>query len=169
MVSLSVNTAHNGRVNGMCFTPDGLHLLTFGTDKCMRLWNTASGQNTLVNYGAISNDSKKCIKLCVAQDCQPDLIFVPSAGDIDVYDMFGGEQINTLRGHYNQVNCVLYNGHDQYLYSCANDRNILVWEPQSETVSAYEQHLKGDDIQATKTNFMHRIGTGDAWSSDEDN
>lgn len=45
-----VNTAHNGRVNGLCFTSDGLYLLTTGTDDRMRLWNSASGENTLVSF-----------------------------------------------------------------------------------------------------------------------
>lgn len=44
-----VNTAHNGRVNGLCFTGDGLYLLTTGTDDRMRLWNSATGENTLVS------------------------------------------------------------------------------------------------------------------------
>lgn len=44
----TVNTAHNGRVNGVCFTGDGLYLLTTGTDDRMRLWNSATGENTLV-------------------------------------------------------------------------------------------------------------------------
>lgn len=45
---LPANTAHNGRVNGLCFTADGLFLLTTGTDDRMRLWNSATGENTLV-------------------------------------------------------------------------------------------------------------------------
>ncbi|XP_012312686.1 DNA excision repair protein ERCC-8 isoform X5 [Aotus nancymaae] len=43
----SANTAHNGKVNGLCFTSDGLHLLTVGTDNRMRLWNSSNGENTL--------------------------------------------------------------------------------------------------------------------------
>lgn len=52
---LPVNTAHNGRANGLCFTADGLHLLTTGTDDRMRLWNSATGENTLVSssYGCL--------------------------------------------------------------------------------------------------------------------
>lgn len=45
-----VNTAHNGRVNGLCFSADGLFLLTTGTDDRMRLWNSATGENTLVKH-----------------------------------------------------------------------------------------------------------------------
>ncbi|TRY88673.1 hypothetical protein DNTS_025691 [Danionella cerebrum] len=47
--SEAVNTAHNGRVNGLCFTADGLYLLTTGTDDRMRLWNSATGENTFVS------------------------------------------------------------------------------------------------------------------------
>ncbi|XP_054343819.1 DNA excision repair protein ERCC-8 isoform X3 [Pongo pygmaeus] len=46
----SANTAHNGKVNGLCFTSDGLHLLTLGTDDRMRLWNSSNGENTLELY-----------------------------------------------------------------------------------------------------------------------
>lgn len=49
-VFFTVNTAHNGRVNGLRFTTDGLHLLTIGTDDRMRLWNSSSGENTLVRW-----------------------------------------------------------------------------------------------------------------------
>ncbi|MEQ2217456.1 DNA excision repair protein ERCC-8, partial [Xenoophorus captivus] len=48
--SQTVNTAHNGRVNGLCYTADGLYLLTTGTDDRMRLWNSATGENTLVRF-----------------------------------------------------------------------------------------------------------------------
>ncbi|MEE6461271.1 hypothetical protein FKM82_001247 [Ascaphus truei] len=59
--SEAANTAHNGRVNGLCFTSDGLHLLTVGTDDRMRLWNSSSGENTLVNYGKeLYSGSKDC-------------------------------------------------------------------------------------------------------------
>ena len=47
-VVLSV-TAHNGHVNGLCFSLDGLHLLLFGTDNRLRLWDMCTGKNTLVS------------------------------------------------------------------------------------------------------------------------
>lgn len=53
-IRFSVNTAHNGRANGLCFTDDGLYLLTTGTDDRMRLWNSATGENTLVSSRLLS-------------------------------------------------------------------------------------------------------------------
>ena len=45
----AASTAHNGCVNGMRFTSDGLYLVSFGSDNALRLWDTASGKNTLVS------------------------------------------------------------------------------------------------------------------------
>lgn len=53
-VYFTVNTAHNGRANGLCFTDNGLYLLTTGTDDRMRLWNSATGENTLVSIRLLS-------------------------------------------------------------------------------------------------------------------
>lgn len=53
----AVITAHNGHVTGMCFTGDGLFLVTMGTDQRARLWDIFTGMNMLVgieliNWGA---------------------------------------------------------------------------------------------------------------------
>lgn len=48
LLLLTVDTAHNGDVNGLGFTDDGLFLLSFGADDRLRLWDIASGKNTLV-------------------------------------------------------------------------------------------------------------------------
>ena len=52
--SPTVVTAHNGHVNGLRFTSDGLFLVSFGTDNQLRLWDAFSGQNTLVCASAAS-------------------------------------------------------------------------------------------------------------------
>ncbi len=45
-----VVTAHSGEVNGLCFSSDGLFLASFGSDNAVRLWDTFTGMNTLVNF-----------------------------------------------------------------------------------------------------------------------
>ncbi|XP_061756685.1 DNA excision repair protein ERCC-8 [Nerophis ophidion] len=127
--SEAVNTAHNGRVNGLCFTSDGLYLLTSGTDDRMRLWNSATGENTLVNYGKVSNQSRKRRQLTVSQGCSPEFAFVPCGTSVAVYALHTGELVTTLRGHYNQVDCCEFHPHYQELYSAGKDGNILAWVP----------------------------------------
>ena len=156
----------------MAFTPDGLHLVTFGTDEHVRLWSTTSGKNCLVNFGRLSNDSRKCVKLAVSAGTSQTMLFVPNYGDVEVYDIFSGLLVRTLRGHFNQVNCCLFLPHWQELYTAGNDRNILVWTPETSTITAYEDHL----MESTKAkgerkrgSFVSRIAaTADNWSSEED-
>ncbi|RMC04506.1 hypothetical protein DUI87_18952 [Hirundo rustica rustica] len=123
------NTAHNGRVNGLCYTNDGLHLLTIGTDDRMRLWNSSTGENTLVNYGKVCNESRKGLKFSISCGCNPEFAFVPYGSTIAVYTVFTGELITMLRGHYSTVNCCVFQPHFQELYSGSKDCNILAWIP----------------------------------------
>uniref|UniRef100_A0A8C7QN81 DNA excision repair protein ERCC-8 n=1 Tax=Oncorhynchus mykiss TaxID=8022 RepID=A0A8C7QN81_ONCMY len=127
--SEAVNTAHNGRVNGLCFTVDGLYLLTTGTDDRMRLWNSANGKNTLVNYGKVSNESRKGLKITVSRSCSPEFVFVPCGSSVAVYTLHTGELVTMLRGHYNNVDCCQFHPDYQELYSGGKDCNILAWVP----------------------------------------
>jgi len=168
------NTAHSGWVNGMRFTSDGLHLVTYGTDDRIKLWNIHTGQNTLVNYGKIGNEGKKTVEFGITHLCTPDLIFMPNGTDIEMYDLFNGNKVDTLRGHYMRVNCCILHPHYQELYSGGSDRNILVWTPESD--SAYDDHLKEiskctEEKRTTTTSnnsTQRSLATADAWSSDED-
>ncbi|XP_077378171.1 DNA excision repair protein ERCC-8 [Festucalex cinctus] len=161
--SEAVNTAHNGRVNGLCFTSDGLYLLTSGTDDRMRLWNSATGENTLVNYGKVSNESRKRRQFAVSQGCSPEFVFVPCGSSVAVYGLHSGELVTMLRGHYNHVDCCEFHPDHQELYSAGKDGNILVWVPV----------LRGPDVEegseqdgAIKSSVNPAFQ--DAWSSDED-
>uniref|UniRef100_A0A8C6XPS4 DNA excision repair protein ERCC-8 n=1 Tax=Naja naja TaxID=35670 RepID=A0A8C6XPS4_NAJNA len=106
--SEAINTAHNGRVNGLCFTSDGLYLLTIGTDDRMRLWNSSTGENTLVNYGKVSNESKKGLRFTVSHGCSSEFAFVPCSSTVAVYTIYSGDLITTLKGHYSSVDCCVF-------------------------------------------------------------
>lgn len=156
----------------MTFTSDGLHLVTFGTDDRIRLWNVSSGKNTLVNYGKIDNEWKKNIDIGISRGCSPDILYVPNSTKIEMLDLYKGSRIDYLRGHYMRVNCCIFHPYYQELYSGGSDRNILVWTP--DTDSAYEDHIR--DQQAEKAQVA-RIAdavartisaTADTWSSDEE-
>lgn len=163
--SEAVNTAHNGRVNGLCFTADGLHLLTTGTDDRMRLWNSGTGENTLVNYGKVVNESRKGLKFTVSRGCSPEFVFVPCGSSVAVYGLHSGELITMLRGHYNNVDCCEFHPDYQELYSGGKDCNILAWVPvlRQPDVDDEETNTKQGGTQAAINPAF-----ADAWSSDED-
>lgn len=161
--SEAVNTAHNGRVNGLCFTADGLFLLTTGTDDRMRLWNSATGENTLVNYGKVSNASRTCLRLAVSRGCSPEFVFVPCDSSVAIYSLHTGELVTMLRGHYNNVDCCEFHPHYQELYTGGKDCNILAWIPLLRHPDVDEAAVsKGEQQAAMNPSYV------DAWSSDED-
>ncbi|EMP39968.1 DNA excision repair protein ERCC-8 [Chelonia mydas] len=145
--SEAANTAHNGRVNGLCFTSDGLHLLTIGTDDRMRLWNSSSGENTLVNYGKVCNESRKGLKFTISTGCDPEFAFVPYGSTIAVYTIYSGELITMLRGHYSTVDCCVFQPNFQELYSGSKDCNILAWVPALREPMPDEDAEKVYDLQ----------------------
>ncbi|XP_063151689.1 DNA excision repair protein ERCC-8 isoform X1 [Candoia aspera] len=160
--SEAINTAHNGRVNGLCFTCDGLHLLTTGTDDRMRLWNSSSGENTLVNYGKVSNESKKGLRFTVSHGCSSEFAFVPCSSTVAVYTIYSGDLITTLRGHYGSVDCCVFQPNFQELYSSGRDGNILAWVP-------YLREPEPDDTRSEKLLSKQCLNPAyeDAWSSSD--
>ena len=159
----AINTAHNGHVNGLCFSSNGLYLLTYGTDDRLRVWDVFTGKNTLVNYGRIKNPSRKAVKFAVSCNTSTDLVFVPTRSDIIVYEVSSGKHVMTLRGHYNNVNCCTFHSHFQVLYSGGNDCNILAWKPDMDREQEIVKQSTLDVSQAMNVNVYQ-----DSWSSDED-
>lgn len=164
------STAHNGHVNGLCFTQDGLFLVSFGTDNRLRLWNTFTGQREIVNFGKIPNESRRTIRFDVSHNSIPDLVYVPSEGNILAFDLHVGFKVKTLLGHYNSVNCCTFHPFNQELYSGANDRNLLIWTPDVDqpTISDDDLAEKSHKRTHSKTAISLRNVTADAWSSDDD-
>lgn len=164
--SEAVNTAHNGRVNGLCFTGDGLYILTAGTDDRMRLWNSATGENTLVNYGKVCNESRKKLQFTVSRGCSPEFVFVPCGSSIAVYALHTGELVAMHRGHYNNVDCCEFHPDYQELYSGGKDGNILAWVPVLRASDVEEESNSSNKAAANQSSVNPAFQ--DAWSSDED-
>lgn len=154
--------AHNGYVNALCFTQDGLFLMSLGTDNRMRLWDACTGRNELANYGRIPNATRKGVRFDVAAGTTPDFVYVPSEGNVLVYEVHTGTKLGTLLGHYNTVNCCCYNPFYHELYSGASDRNILVWSADGDQKLAY------DEQKSSEPGAFKHLGRGDNWSSDDD-
>ena len=157
-------TAHNGHVNAMSFTSNGLHLVTYGTDDRLRLWDVTTGRNCLVNYGRIANRCNKGVQIAVS-DTSQELAFLPTLSDLLAVDIHSGKHVMKLKGPYRSVNCCVYEENYQELYSGSNDTFILAWQPQRRAVKGLESSADTDGDLRTKhgPNIYQ-----DTWSSDED-
>ena len=164
--SSTINTAHNGHVNGISFSPDGLHLLTYGTDDRLRLWDMFTGKNTLVNFGRVHNPSRKAVKLCLSSGTTKEVAFVPSGSSVEVFEIETGKHIATLTGHYNNVNCCTFHKHFQALFSGANDTNLLIWLPEMNRTGVEKSGQSTEAVARTADQVANPYQ--DSWSSDEE-
>jgi len=135
-------TAHDGIVTSLEFTPDGLFLLSSGTDNRLRLWNTHTGVNTLVTYSGIKNNWKKGTQISVSSNGM--IVFHPNERVILAFDIFSGELLYTLNAHYAPICCCRFNPVIEELYSSGHDAQILVWSPPTDCNPLDSQKVEHD-------------------------
>lgn len=129
------NVAHGGGVNGFAFTGNGHYLVSLGLDEKIRLWDTFTLNNTLVNYGSLWRNQFRFYLQASISDTNvwPPLLYVPSDDhQVLVYELHSGILLRRLRGAYGRVTCTEYRPGYQELYVGSNDSEVLVWEPINE-------------------------------------
>ncbi|KAL5487287.1 hypothetical protein EMCRGX_G019870 [Ephydatia muelleri] len=134
--STSALSAHNGHVVGLCFTSDGLFLLSVATDNHLRLWDTCTLKNSLINYGRvpISLVQQTCQLSITSSLCSlTPTLAVPTGNDVSLFELFTGKKVAILKGHYGKVTSCILHPFEQELYSGGSDRNILCWTPPPHT------------------------------------
>ena len=160
-------SSHSGRVNGLHFTADGLHLISMGTENKLHLWNTSSGRNTHTNFGRITNPGRRNVQFSVSEGAKREMIFVPDGRMIKVLDTYTGRHLYSLNGHYTRVDACYYHPDLQELYSGGSDSNLLVWTSSSRTT----QTVKPQTVTVKKEEERDSVQvavTADSWSSDEE-
>ena len=123
----SVITAHNGAVNGLCFTREGRWLISYGSDHHLRLWDSLTGRNMLINYGRVSNWCANHCQFAVTScghTCKGGgFLFVPSGHDVIALDLMNGKKLGELQGHFRSVNCCILHPYEQVSNNIANSLN----------------------------------------------
>ncbi|KAI8990322.1 WD40-repeat-containing domain protein [Pilobolus umbonatus] len=148
------NRAHGKGVNGLTVTKDGMFLVSLGLDEKIRLWDTQTGLNTLVNYGSIwRNRYEFCLEPSVSSlDVWPPLLYVPSDDrQVLLFSLFEGTLVRKLRGAFGRVTCTEQRECYQELYSGSKGGEVMIWEPS----------LQDDDVDAIDESNM------DAWSDSD--
>lgn len=93
--------AHDEAVNGLQWTDDGKYIISAGLDRRIRVWDAATGANTLASFGSlIQNQHAKTASILVSPSnlsTGRDVLFWPNDQEILVLDLHEGTIITRLR------------------------------------------------------------------------
>ncbi|KXZ44195.1 hypothetical protein GPECTOR_71g556 [Gonium pectorale] len=118
--------AHSGAVTCVLPCPDGVHLLSAGTDGRMRLWDAQYRHNKLVGYEGTYNRALRARQLAVTDDSR--VVFYPSGSSVNAYEVLTGHMLVSLQGaHRESINCCAYNPGMHELYTGSNDHTVRIW------------------------------------------
>jgi DNA excision repair protein ERCC-8 len=120
--------AHDGAVHHVRWLAGGKQIASAGTDRKLRLWDSSTGRNELVNFEAAqAAGAHRMNRFAASPDGRH--LFLPVGLAVHQYAVSSGRLTHKLRGHLERVHCVATNPATHELYSSGADRHILVWAP----------------------------------------
>ncbi|KAK0385019.1 hypothetical protein NLU13_7497 [Sarocladium strictum] len=93
--------AHDEAVNGVAWTDDGRYIISSGLDRKIRVWDAATGANTLASYGAVvQNQQAKTATIVTSPtvlSLNRQIMFWPNEQEILMLDLHEGHLLGRLR------------------------------------------------------------------------
>lgn len=95
--------AHSGAVNGLAWSDDGAYIVSAGHDRRIRVWDAATGANTLASFGpSIKNGQLANVPMFVTPIGltlpRKELLFWPNETEVLVMELHEGTMVTRLRG-----------------------------------------------------------------------
>jgi len=143
-----VGKAHNGAVNGLSWTDDGAFIITAGHDERVRVWDAATGANTLASFGpTLKNSHLSTISLLTSPTSvtplRKEILFYPNEKELLIFMLHEGKLVKRLkvpgpvtetvhsrtgeRSIRNRITALTWRGVPEGIYSGHSDGQIRVW------------------------------------------
>jgi len=126
---------HTGSVNGVAWSPDGMHIVSGGTDFWVRVWDAANGGNV---------DGYQHALQVRAVAWSPDGRYIASASKdktVQVRDAATMKHIYTYTEHRGSVNAVAWSNDSKHIVSGSADKTVKVWDALTGMTFAMNRHL----------------------------
>lgn len=144
--------AHASAVNGITWTDDGRYIITAGHDERIRVWDGASGANTLASFGpTLKNGHLSSLPLVSTPTASTppgkELLFFPNEKEILMFELHEGRLLKRLkvpgpntaavrsrtgeRNIRNRVTGLVWRGQADGIYTTHTDGQIRAWLPKT--------------------------------------
>ncbi|KAH8685749.1 WD40-repeat-containing domain protein [Tricladium varicosporioides] len=153
-VSQNACKSHGAAVNGITWTHDGRYVISAGHDDRIRVWDAATGANTLASFGpTLKNGHLSNLPLVVSPTSQvetcKELLFFPNEKELLMFDLHQGRLVKRLKvpgpsmaavrsrtGERNvksRITGLVWRGQADGVYSTHTDGQIRAWLPKTPT------------------------------------
>eukprot|EP00967_Tisochrysis_lutea_P107353 scaffold165484_cov31-Tisochrysis_lutea.AAC.2 len=119
-----------------------------------------AGVNLLVHYEDSYNSTRtyKQLALSTCLGKAGSYVYFPSSETLRVYDLYNGELVHELKGHFGEVHCAAAASEDFKVFSGGDDCAIISWTPPScgLTVPAPVEECKVDGFGIGSASLLPR-------------
>ena len=118
--------AHSSDVSALQFDQTGKKLISGGTDKLVKIWDTGSGQEISVLRG--------CTSSVLCAQYAPNFAFVCAAGNdcqLHLWNIKTLRQIRVYNGHSNKITSIAFTRDSRLIISASHDRRLKMWDVET--------------------------------------
>ncbi|MBF0487023.1 MAG: protein kinase [Nitrospirae bacterium] len=144
---------HDGAINAIALSEDGLYALTAAEDGLVGLWNIKSMK--LVR--TFNTGESNCLSVAFCHSDEKYFACGTMEGQISIFDIESDECLFKLTGHRDGVNALVFSPNGFYLYSASLDATVvrwfIEWELTAEENTSGRQTLR--QIMTQYISFSH--------------